>query len=107
MKRILASLVKHLRRFAAHPSGNDTESISPPASAAFAGGNDGSASRAAISSTSLSPGILRQPGIIQPPQRMPQSNDGKDARPFHPEFTTRQELQRELELLRRLIESRK
>ena len=108
MKRILASLAKRFRTFAGHSTGDDTEPVSSLAPSAPGTENDGSQSRAGISSAqgfATAPIVPTQKRIIQLP--MSQPREMKDAASSNPDFITRQELQRELDLLRRLIESRK
>ena len=110
MKTLLASIAKHLRKFATHNSANDAESVPAPVRSSFPGERQGSGFRRDIPSapnTAISQGISRQQNINQPQQRIFETNQVKDARSANANFITRRELERELELLRRLIESRK
>jgi len=108
MKAFLANHAKHFRRFAVQSSGKDLGSIPPPAP--FPGENHGFESRA----KSPSPAIAAMSSIVSKPTnslRSPHTrvrqNEMQNARSIHPEFITREELKRELDFVRRLIESRK
>src|SRR5690349_5838076 len=106
MKNIFSSLAKRFQRFA-NSSSRDTEPVSSPeirvpprAKHAFESHpKTASASVAQTSRISLRPGGVHS----QPATRKP--NEAMSVNSF--EFITRQELKRELDVLRRLIESRK
>jgi len=107
MKKFLASLAKRFRRFASHSSGNDQEPVSPPA---FSGEHDGFDSRAGIASASIAPippSVSRHTNGLRSQQALSKPNEMQNARSVNPDFITRDELKREVDLLRRLIESRK
>jgi hypothetical protein len=111
MKKIFAHLAQRIRRFATdsrqHDPGSFPES-SPRITADFEekadSGQRSNAPRSANSATSpnISPQLAHRPA-----QLVQKSTQAREAVSNNPEFITRRELQREMDLLRRLIESRK
>jgi hypothetical protein len=110
MKTILATLAKHFRRLTANSSGTETDPVSSPSPFAFSGQKDGFESPTKNSSapiTTILSSVSTRQNSLPPQPTIPKLNESKDANSFNRDFITRQELERELELLRRLIESRK
>lgn len=110
MKKILAHLAKRFRTFTTNSSRNDPEPVSASESSTFSAENDAFAARRknpTISGSAISPAASRQPTNLHSQQSIQKLNEASVINSSNPDFITRQELERELELLRRLIESRK
>lgn len=109
MKNILTRLARQFRIFAAGPSGN-TESVPSPEPSAFAGKNHAIApfpGTAPTPLTAITPNASRPPNSLRTGPARPKPNELQNANSFNSDFITREELKRELDLVRRLIESRK
>jgi hypothetical protein len=109
MKKILTSFAKHFRRFTANSFTHDPEPASSPQSPApeekeiFESLAKTPLASVAATSSSIS---TRKSGI-HPQRAILKANEAQSTNSFSPDFITRQELKGELDLLRRLIESRK
>ena len=111
MKKIFAHLAQRIRRFATDSLERDLGPIPetlPRLTADFENKPDsGGRSNAHPSANSAkSPNISPQL-VHRPAQPVQKSTQARDTVSNNPNFITRQELQREMDLLRRLIESRK
>jgi hypothetical protein len=121
MKKLLAIVAAHLRRFAGDSFGNDIESPSTFSTLQGAGEDKFVSGAKKLSSilTVSATASKRESSSIAPQvggaRNELESSDGVRPRisleiansPSRPDFITREELKRELNLLRHLIESRK
>lgn len=100
MKKLLTHLANLFRKSAtAAPVGKTAPDDSP--------GPELRPQLASAPPTISSPSIPPRPNIIQTTRATPQPNETRIANSINADYITRQELRRELELLRRIIESRK
>lgn len=109
MISLLINLANRFRRFTAESSGFDRNSTlqSSPQPVSFPRAKEKSDPTSGISPASINtspPAISRKLAFEAAVLR---SREAKDDSSFNPDFITREELKRELNLLRRLIESRK
>jgi hypothetical protein len=106
MKKLLTNLAKRFRRFTANSPGHQPELVptASPQPPVLAEEKDSFESHPKISAASI---ISRQPSGSNSGQQTLKRNDTRGAASVGADFITRQELKRELHLLRRLIESRK
>ncbi len=109
MKKILISLAQRFRKFTANASGNNAASVAPFQTSVFSEKEDGFELGAKIPSsiTTILPGASRPQSDIQSQQALVKPSAMESGNSFPPDFVTREELKRELDLLHRLIESRK
>lgn len=110
MKRFLISFAKRFRRATANSSDDNSESGPSPQPSALFGKEDALEPRSKIppaSNTAISLSASKQQGDLRIQQAVLKSNETGDTSSFNPDFITREELKRELDLVRRLIESRK
>jgi len=110
MKNIFTSLAKRFRRLAANFPGAAPETDSSSPLFFSPDEKDGVKSHAKIPSArtaTVLPKTFEQQKTPQSPQGIVKPNETRGANPFNSDFITRQELSRELDFLRRLIESRK
>jgi hypothetical protein len=110
MKNIFTSLAKRFWRLAANFPEADPETVSSSPLFYSSDERDGVTSHAKISSArtaTVLPNTFEQQKIPHSQQGILKPNETRDANSFNPDFITRQELSRELDLLRRLMESRK
>jgi len=103
MKKLLTSL---LRRLTANPSTQDPEPASSPQAPAPVQEVSVSLAKTPLAPvTSISSSMPAKKSFVHPQQTVLKSNEAQSINSL--DFITRQELRGELDLLRRLIESRK
>jgi|GEM_PF-4826350 len=100
MKKLLTHLANLFRKSAtAAPAGKAAPDEAP--------GPELRTQLASLPTTIAPPSIPPRPTIVQTTRATPQPNETRIANSINADYITRQELRRELELLRRIIESRK
>jgi hypothetical protein len=106
MKKLFATLANQFRKFGRTPRPEITASAFSIRSAE----PEGFGARTKLAGPPLKimfPHTPPPPGAVQTRQVTQQSSEAKNVGSFGADFITRQELNRELDLLRRLVESRK